>query len=118
MLPLPPILPDPAFRASTRLPRDHYVRVLSSDYSVAPWAIGRRVEVRADLDEVVVSCAGREVARHRRSLVPHQVITDPAHRHAAHELRTERRELVASPGDFEIEVRDLAAYDRLAEAVS
>lgn len=118
MLALPPLLPDPA-RASTRLPRDHYVRVLSSDYSVAPWAIGRRVEIRADLQTVTVTCDGRMVARHRRSLVPHQVITDPAHRSAAHYLRTERRELSgATPAELEVEVRDLAAYDRLAEAVS
>ena len=119
MLALPPLLPDPAFRTSTRLPRDHYVRVLSSDYSVAPWAIGRRVEIRADLQTVTVTCDGREVARHHRSLVPHQVVTDPAHRSAAHELRTERRELLrAAPAGVEVEVRDLAAYDRLAEAVS
>lgn len=119
MLPLPPVLPDPAFRTSTRLPRDHYVRVLGSDYSVAPWAIGRRVEIRADLETVTVSCDGREVARHRRSLVPHQVVTDPAHRLAAHYLREERRELErVAPRSIEVEVRDLAAYDRLAETAS
>jgi len=116
MLPLPPVLPDPAFRTATRLGRDHYVRVLGSDYSVAPWAIGRRVEIRADLETVTVTCGGAVVARHARSLVPHQVITDPEHRLAAHYLRDERRELLrATPGSIEVEVRDLAAYDRLAE---
>lgn len=59
MLPLPPVLPDPAFRASTRLARHHSVRVLGPDYSVQPRAIGRRVEVRADLDEVVVTWPAR-----------------------------------------------------------
>ena len=32
-----------------RLPRDHYVRLDSNDYSVHPAEIGRRIEVRADL---------------------------------------------------------------------
>jgi transposase len=118
MLALPPILPDPAFRTSTRLGRDHYVRVLSSDYSVHPRAIGRRVDVRADLDEVTVTCAGELVGRHRRSLVAHHVLTDPAHVIARANLRDERRGLDASGPEPEVEIRDLAMYDRLAEAVS
>jgi hypothetical protein len=115
MLALPPVLPDPAFRTSTRLGRDHYVRVLSSDYSVHPRAIGRRVDVRADLGEVTVTCAGDRVANHHRSLVPHQVVTDPAHVLARAHLRDERRTLATEP---EVEVRDLAIYDRLVGARS
>jgi hypothetical protein len=57
------VLPDPAWRESRRLGRDHWVRVGTCDYSVHPRAIGRRAEVRMDLDEVVVTCAGEEVAR-------------------------------------------------------
>ena len=55
MLPLPPVLPDLAWRFATRLGRDHHVRVETCDYSVHPRAIGRRVEVRVDLDSVVVT---------------------------------------------------------------
>jgi hypothetical protein len=55
MMPLPPVLPDPAWRESKRLGRDHWVRVGTCDYSVHPRAIGRRVEVRMDLEEVVVT---------------------------------------------------------------
>lgn len=113
MLALPPVLPDPAFRTSTRLGRDHYVRVLASDYSVHPRAIGRRVDVRADLDEVTVTCAGEPVARHRRSLVAHQVVTDPGHVLARARLRDERRELEAGHREPEVELRDLSVYDRL-----
>jgi transposase len=80
MLALPPVLPDPAFRTTIRLGRDHYVRVLSADYSVHPRAIGRRVDIRADLDTVTVTCAGELVARHRRSLVPHRVVNRPGPR--------------------------------------
>jgi hypothetical protein len=118
MLALPPILPDPAFRTSTRLGRDHYVRVLSSDYSVDPRAIGRRVEVRADLAEVTVRCAGDLVARHQRSLVAHRVLTDPAHAIARAYLRDERRELEVGPVQPDVEIRDLAVYDRLVGTVS
>jgi transposase len=118
MLALPPVLPDPAFRTSTRLGRDHYVRVLASDYSVHPRAIGRRVDVRADLDEVTVTCAGEPVARHRRSLVPHQVVTDPDHVLARTRLRDEPRTLEASGPEPEVEVRDLSVYDRLVGALS
>jgi transposase len=111
MLPLPPVLPDPAFRTTTRLPRDHWVRVLRSDYSVHPKAIGRRVEIRADLDEVLVTCAGEVVARHPRSLVAHRVVTDPAHDAARAAMRHERaRPKIAEP---EVEVRDLSRYDAL-----
>jgi transposase len=114
MLALPPVLPDPAFRTSTRLGRDHYVRVLSSDYSVHPRAIGRRVDVRADLDGVRITLAGDVVGQHRRSLVPHQVLTDPAHAIARADLRDACRALEATGPEPEVEIRDLAVYDRLA----
>ncbi|MFI9825561.1 IS21 family transposase [Streptomyces sp. NPDC052013] len=50
MLPLPPVDPPGWWRTSLRLPRDHYVRIDTCDYSVHPLAIGRRIEVKADLD--------------------------------------------------------------------
>jgi transposase len=40
MLAFPPVLPDPSLRFSVRLPRDHYVRVDTNDYSVNPRFIG------------------------------------------------------------------------------
>ena len=70
MMDLPPVLPDPSSRFATRIARDHHVRVGTCDYSVHPKAIGRRVEVRVDLDSVVVRLGRDEVARHRRSLDP------------------------------------------------
>ncbi len=41
--------PVTGWRVSTRLPRDHYVRVDSNDYSVHPSVIGRTVEIAAGL---------------------------------------------------------------------
>ena len=46
MMAFPPVLPDPSWRYTTRLGRDHYVRVDSNDYSVNPRFIGRKVQVR------------------------------------------------------------------------
>jgi hypothetical protein len=50
MLELPPIAPVVGWRSTTRLPRDHYVRLDSNDYSVHPSVIGRRVEIVAGLE--------------------------------------------------------------------
>ncbi len=49
MLTLPPVAPATGWQTSTRLARDHYVRLDGNDYSVHPAVIGRRIEVVADL---------------------------------------------------------------------
>lgn len=113
MLELPPVAPVVGWRATTRLPRDHYVRVDSNDYSVHPAAVGRRVEIVATLDEVVVTLEGAEIAHHQRCWADHQSITDPAHATAAAQLRQSRR-LVAVPAiDTTVEHRALTDYDRM-----
>lgn len=109
MMAFPPVLPDPAWRETKRLGRDHWVRVGTCDYSVHPRAIGRRVEVRMDLEEVVVTCAGEEVARHPRSWAKHRTITDPAHELARKVMRAFA---AAVADDDDVEVRDLSVYDR------
>jgi transposase len=92
MLALPPVPPQTGWRASTRLPRDHYVRLDGNDYSVHPAVIGRRVEVVADLHRVRVLCEGRPVADHQRVWAKHQMLTDPEHAAAARTLRVEHRQ--------------------------
>ncbi len=68
MLALPPVPLVLRWRTSTRLPRDHYVRLDGNDYTVHPVAVGRRIEVTADLDRVRVWCQGNLVAgRGRRT---------------------------------------------------
>ncbi len=103
------LVPDVALRFSTRLGRDHCVRVATNDYSVHPRVIGRRVEVRVELEWVVVTCDGTEVARHRRCLAKHRTIMDPAHGRARRALREHQASLPA-PDDV-VEARDLAVYD-------
>jgi transposase len=110
MMPFPPVLPDPSWRFATRLPRDHYVRVDSNDYSVNPRFVGRRVGVRVTSEEVVVTCEGTEVARHRRLLARHQTLLAPEHARALRAMRAEAR--VAAPAE-DVEERDLAVYDRI-----
>jgi transposase len=113
MLELPPVAPVVGWRSTTRLPRDHYVRLDSNDYSVHPSVIGRRVEIIAGLEQVLVTCDGRVVAEHQRCWADHQTITDPAHAAAAAELRQARRLIAVRPGDTTVEHRSLTDYDHL-----
>ena len=56
MVSLPPVAPVVGWRSSTRLARDHYVRIDSNDYSVHPAVIGRRIEIVVDLHRVRALC--------------------------------------------------------------
>jgi transposase len=111
MLPLPPVAPATGWRASTRLARDHYVRLDGNDYSVHPGVIGRRVELVADLTRVRVLCEGKVVANHERAWAKHQTISDPEHVAAAKLLRRERIGLLRPAPNAEVAVRPLADYD-------
>jgi transposase len=114
MLPLPPVAPVTGWRSSLRLPRDHYVRLDSNDYSVHPAAVGRRIEVAADLDRVRGFCEGRLVADHARCWARHQTLSDPAHLQAAAQLRRQRAALSATSAhrDAEaVQLRLLTDYD-------
>jgi hypothetical protein len=128
MLALPPVDPPRWWRFSTRIGRDHYIRVDTCDYSVHPLAIGKKVQVRTDTDEVVVTLTpgGAEVARHPRCWAKQQTITDPVHARAAAVLRGDyrhhqaaqaqaaRRHNAATASDLvEVEQRQLDSYDRM-----
>ena len=111
MLTLPPVPPATGWRSALRLPRDHYIRLDSNDYSVHPSAIGRRVEVIADLHRVRVRCDGRTVADHERVWAWHQTISDPEHVTAAKALRRERAGVLRPASEPQVEQRCLADYD-------
>ena len=117
MMGFPPVLPDPSWRFRIRLPRDHYVRVDTNDYSVNPRYVGRRVDVAVTLDEVVVTCDGTELARHRRCLAKHETLLAADHARILRQIRTEAAE---QPRAIEatVEERDLAVYDLITEAVA
>jgi transposase len=111
MLALPPVAPTTGWRSSARLPRDHYIRLDSNDYSVHPAVIGRRVEVTADLATVRVLCGGQVVAGHERAWAWHQTITDPGHHAAAKALRRQRAGVLRPAPEPDVEQRSLDVYD-------
>jgi transposase len=111
MLALPPVAPQTGWRSWTRLARDHSVRLDSSDYSVHPAAIGRRIEVTADLGRVRVLCGGQVVAGHQRSWAWHQSISDPARLAAARAMRRDRVTALRRPPETQVQIRALADYD-------
>jgi hypothetical protein len=113
MLTFPPVLPDVALRFGTRVPRDHYIRFDTNDYSVNPRFVGRRVEVRASLDTVVVTCDRTVVARHQPCLAKHQVILHPHHARTLQAMRA-KTTTITTTFAATVEQRDLAVYDRVA----
>jgi transposase len=78
---------------------------------VHPVAVGRRIEVTADLHRIRVWCAGTMVAEHQRIWAKHQTISDPAHVEAAQQLRRSRFDVVGPPDHAEVEPRRLTDYD-------
>jgi len=113
MLSLPPVAPVTGWRSSTRLARDHYIRLDGNDYSVHPAVIGRRIEIVADLHRVRAYCEGRVVADHDRLWAKHQTVSAPEHVAAATALRRDRIALIgpAAAREPEVEIRALADYD-------
>jgi transposase len=110
MLPLPPVPLHLGWRERVRLGRDYYVRLDTGDYSVDPTAIGRMVDVSADLDRVRVRLEGKLVADHARVWARSATIADPTHVETARRLREQFREpRTAASDDL---ARDLADYDR------
>lgn len=111
MLALPPVPLHLGWRNRIRLGRDYYVRVDTTDYSVDPNAIGRIVDVTADLHRVKVRLQGRIVADHERSWAKGGVVTDPAHVVAAAGLRAAFKAGRPSAAVHELD-RDLFDYNR------
>jgi hypothetical protein len=110
MLGLPPVPPVTGFATRVRLPRDYYVRMGSNDYSVHPQAIGRFVDVTADLETVTISLDGRCVGNHTRSWGAGLTVTDPDHVEAARTMRQAFQN--PAPSLDTAGLRDLADYDR------
>ncbi|MBT2534316.1 IS21 family transposase [Arthrobacter sp. ISL-48] len=115
MLGLPPVPPVTGFATRVRLPRDYYVRMGSNDYSVHPQAIGRFVDVTADLETVTITLDGRSVGNHPRSWGTGATITDPDHVEAARTLRKAFQN--PAPAADSAGLRDLADYDRAFNVV-
>jgi transposase len=111
MAPLPPVAPDTDRRWVLRVPPDPFLRFDTCDYSLDPRLVGRRVEVRITDREVVAVAldTGEQACRHPRSFARHRTITALEH---ARTLKAQRADRRGTP-EPEVEVRSLAAYDRL-----
>jgi transposase len=108
---LPNPAPDTTRHMEARVTRDGFCRIGDVDYSVPPGLSGRRAQVRSSPTEVVVHLEGREIARHRRSYVPADVVIAPQHARALRLAREARDRLQG--GDVEVPTIDLSRYDRL-----
>jgi transposase len=113
---LPEPLPDVELRLEARAGKDAFVRVRDVDYSVPPAFVGRRVAIALGPEVVRISCEGVEIAAHRRSFVPADVVLAPAHGRAIRLAREARDRLTA--GDIEVAAPDLARYDTLLGLVA
>ena len=67
--------------------------------------------MRLSLNEVVVFCEHREIARHVRSYIPADVVLEPAHARALRLAREAKDRLAAT--DVEVPAVDLSVYDAL-----
>jgi transposase len=96
------------------LPRDHWVRLDTCDYSVHPSAIGHRVQVHADLAGVRITRGGHSVGAHQRCWARQQTITDEVHAQASQVMRQAYQDRPRGGRErHEVAYRDLADYDRI-----
>jgi transposase len=113
LAPLPDPLPDVDRRTEVRVTKDGFCRVGDVDYSVPPGLSGRRLQIRVSTTEVVVFSEGVEIARHRRSYVPADVVLDATHARQLRLARDAHRRLRGT--DPQPPAPDLARYDALME---
>ncbi len=111
MAPLPAVAPDCERRWVLRVPPDPFLRFDTNDYSLDPTLVGRRVEARVSDREILAVAldTGELACRHARSFAKHRTITALEHARTLKAQRAERR----GRREPEVEVRSLAAYDRL-----
>lgn len=107
MIALPPVPPVKGWHHSTRLPRDHYIRLDSNDYSVH-----RRRDRATDRGQCRPGPGrdfrgGRLIVDEGRIWAKHQTISDPQHVTAARMLRRERLEIVRPAAEPAVEQRCL-----------
>lgn len=97
---LPDPLPDTDRRIEVRVSRDGFCRIGDVDYSTPPELDRRRAGVRVSHRQVVVHVDGRQVAHHRRSYIPADVVLDPAHARLLRLARQVRTRLSAADADI------------------
>ena len=84
---LPAVPLEPCEKRSGRVSSTALVRYRCNDYSVPTRYGFQEVMVKGFVDEVVILCAGKEVARHLRSYAEGAFIADPLHYLALIEMK-------------------------------
>ena len=85
--PLPPVALEPCEKRSGRVSSTALVRYRCNDYSVPTRYGFQDVMVKGFVEEVVVLCGGKEVARHPRSYAAGAFVADPLHYLALIEIK-------------------------------
>jgi hypothetical protein len=77
--PLPAVLPDVRETASPRVSKDFAIPFDVNYYTAPPWAVSRRVTVKATLDQVYIYHLDQLIATHNRTWEKRKRIEDPEH---------------------------------------
>jgi transposase len=84
---LPAVPLEPCEKRSGRVSSTALVRYRCNDYSVPTHYGFQEVMVKGFVDEVVIQCAGKTIARHQRSYAEGALIADPLHYLALIEMK-------------------------------
>lgn len=99
---LPVVALEPCEKRAARVSSTALVRYRTNDYSV-PTAYGfQDVVVKGFVDEVVILCGGREVARHARSYAEGAFVADPLHYLALIEMKPNALDQAAALQGWEL----------------
>jgi hypothetical protein len=79
LLPLPPAPYDACEKKAARVNSLSLVRYRGNDYSVPTEYGHREVLVRGYVHQVIIACAGQQIARHPRSYQREDFVFDPLH---------------------------------------
>jgi transposase len=85
--PLPDLLPDCRQSEGLKVYKDFAVRFDGNVYSVPPWAIGKRVTLKADSTTVCVFYQEKKIAEHRRCWRRRERIETASHKEQVKKLR-------------------------------
>jgi transposase len=85
--PLPTLLPDCRQTVTALVHKDFAVRFDANTYSAPPWAIGKRVTLKADQSSVSVYLGEKRIGVHPRCWQRKQRIETPTHRQQVKKLR-------------------------------
>jgi len=85
--PLPELLPDCRETGTLKVYNDFAVRFDGNTYTTPPWAIGKRVTVKADRQTVTIFYQHKKLATHERCWQRAQRIETPSHKEQVRKLQ-------------------------------